>query len=226
MKKLICFDLDGTLTQHRSKLESENCAVLDRLKEKYNIVIVGAGNAPRIYAQTCEYPIDVIGNYGMQEGKIVDGEFKIVREDTVVPDKKFFIENVEYLRNKYGYTQYKGESVEFHPSGMVTFPLLGTNADLADKLAFDPSRQKRKVLYPEVCEIFKDYAVYIGGVRPRSIFRGKTTTSTTLSCVTPPKTVIPRTKFYTSATILRTAAETAISGSGIWTISKSTTTAT
>ena len=163
MKKLICFDLDGTLTQHRSKLESENRAVLDRLKEKYNIVIVGAGNAPRIYAQTCEYPIDVIGNYGMQEGKIVDGEFKIVREDTVVPDKKFFIENVEYLRKKYGYTQYKGESVEFHPSGVVTFPLLGTNADLADKLAFDPSRQKRKVLYPEVCEIFKDYAVYIGG---------------------------------------------------------------
>ncbi len=66
MKKLICFDLDGTLTQHRSKLESENRAVLDRLKEKYNIVIVGAGNAPRIYAQTCEYPIDVIGNNGMQ----------------------------------------------------------------------------------------------------------------------------------------------------------------
>lgn len=53
--------------------------------------------------------------------------------------------------------------MEFHPSGMVTFPLLGTNADLADKLAFNPSRQKRKVLYPEVCEIFKDYAVYIGG---------------------------------------------------------------
>ncbi|MFR6641073.1 MAG: hypothetical protein ACLUSP_06880 [Christensenellales bacterium] len=115
--------------------------------------------------------------------------------------------------------------MEFHPSGMVTFPLLGTNADLADKLAFDSSRQKRKVLYPEVCEIFKDYAVYIGGSSSFD-FSGKTTTSTTLSCVTPPKTVIPRTKFYTSATILRTAAETAISGSGIWTISKSTTTAT
>lgn len=113
MKKLICFDLDGTLTQHRSKLESENRAVLDRLKEKYNIVIVGAGNAPRIYAQTCEYPIDVIGNYGMQEGKIVDGEFKIVREDTVVPDKKFFIENVEYLRKKYGYTQYRAKAWNF-----------------------------------------------------------------------------------------------------------------
>ena len=49
----------------------------------------------------------------MQEGKIVDGEFKIVREDTVVPDKKFFIENVEYLRKKYGYTQYRAKAWNF-----------------------------------------------------------------------------------------------------------------
>jgi hydroxymethylpyrimidine pyrophosphatase-like HAD family hydrolase len=46
---------------------------------------------------------------------------------------------------------------------MVTFPLLGTKADIQDKLAFDPTRAKRRVLYPEVLELFKDYAVYIGG---------------------------------------------------------------
>lgn len=89
MKKLICFDLDGTLTQHRSKLESENRAVLDRLKEKYKIIMAGAGNAPRIYAQMCNYPIDILGNYGMQESRMIGGEFKIVREDTSHPDKEF-----------------------------------------------------------------------------------------------------------------------------------------
>ena len=46
---------------------------------------------------------------------------------------------------------------------MVTFPLLGTKADIADKVVFDPTREKRKVLYPEVLEIFKDFTVYIGG---------------------------------------------------------------
>lgn len=163
MKKLLCFDLDGTLTQHRSKLEKNNTLLLNELKRKYALVMVGAGNAPRIYAQMNEYPIDIIGNYGMQEGKIINGEFKIVREDVSHPDKDFFIKNVQYLREKYGYTQYKGEPIEFHSTGMVTFPLLGTAADIADKLAFDPTRSKRKVLYPEVCEIFKDYTVYIGG---------------------------------------------------------------
>lgn len=163
MKKLICFDLDGTLTQHRSPLGEKNKNVLDKLSEKYKIIIVGAGNAPRIFKQMQEYPIDILGNYGMQESKIIDGKFTIIREDIINVDKEFFIEKINYLRKKYGYTDYKGESVEFHETGMVTFPLLGTKADIVDKIIFDPNREKRKILYPEVLEIFKDYTVYIGG---------------------------------------------------------------
>ena len=163
MKKLICFDLDGTLTQHRSKLGEENKQLLDELQKKYKVIMVGAGNAPRIYEQMNQYPIDIVANYGMQESKMIDGKFTIVREDTTYPDKEYFMEKVEYLRQKYGYTEYKGESIEFHASGMVTFPLIGTKADIADKLAFDPTREKRKVLYPEVLELFKDYTVFIGG---------------------------------------------------------------
>ncbi len=162
-KRLICMDLDGTLTQHRSQLGEKNKAVLDKLGEKYKLLMVGAGNVPRIYGQMNEYPIDILGNYGMQEGKIIDGKMVIVRQDTQEVDREFFLEKTNYLREKYGYTEYKGEPIEFHASGMVTFPFLGTKADVADKLAFDPDRSKRKVLYPETLEIFKDFTVYIGG---------------------------------------------------------------
>jgi HAD superfamily hydrolase (TIGR01484 family) len=163
MKKLICFDLDGTLTQHRSPLCEENRAELDRLGKKYKLLMVGAGAALRIYNQMGEYPIDILGNYGMEESHMVDGKFTMVRQDKTEVDREFFSQQIEYLREKYGYTVYKGDSVEFYPSGMVTFPLLGTKADIADKVAFDPTREKRKVLYPEVLEIFKDYTVFIGG---------------------------------------------------------------
>lgn len=162
-KRLICMDLDGTLTQHRSPLGEKNKAVLDQLNKKYKLLMVGAGNVPRIYGQMNNYPIDILGNYGMQEGKIIDGEMVIIRQDTLEVDREFFLEKTNYLREKYGYTEYKGEPVEFHASGMVTFPFLGTKADVADKLVFDPTREKRKVLYPEVLEIFKDFTVYIGG---------------------------------------------------------------
>lgn len=164
MKKLICFDLDGTLTQHRSPLSEQNRAVLDRLGKKYKLLMVGAGGAERIYNQMQGYPIDILGNYGMQESKMIDGKFTLIREEYTDTDRDFFTKQVTYLREKYGYTEFKGDSVEFHATGMVTFPLLGTKANIADKVAFDPSREKRRVLYPEVLEIFGDkYTVFIGG---------------------------------------------------------------
>jgi hydroxymethylpyrimidine pyrophosphatase-like HAD family hydrolase len=125
--------------------------------------MVGAGASDRIYAQMNGYPIDIVGNYGMQESKIIDGKFQIIREEKMFVDKDFFCEKIKYLREKYGYNEFKGDGVEFHATGMVTFPLLGTKADICDKVAFDPTREKRKVLYPEILEIFKDYTVYIGG---------------------------------------------------------------
>ena len=163
MKKLICFDLDGTLTQHRTPLGEENRKLLDALGKKYKLLMVGAGAAERIYAQMGEYRIEIIANYGMQESKIVDGTFTIIRQEQSYPDKEYFLKTAEYLREKYGYTQYKGEGVEFHATGMVTFPLLGTKADIVDKLAFDPTRAKRRVMYDEVLRLFPDYVVYIGG---------------------------------------------------------------
>lgn len=162
-KKLLCFDLDGTLSQHKSHLPQANKDVLNRLGAKYKLIMVGAGNAPRIYNQMEQYPIDIIANYGMQESAVVDGEFMIIREDTVEPDKEYFNRTCQYLREKYGYTDYVGGHLEFHASGMVTFCLLGSGAKIEDKVVFDPDRSKRKVLYDEVCALFPEHVVYIGG---------------------------------------------------------------
>ena len=162
-KKLIAFDLDATITQHKTKMSPEATATLDSLSQYYQLVMIGAGNCPRIYHQMNDYPIDIVGNYGMQESSIIDGEFKIIREDTSKIDKKWVMDECKKLREKYGYTDYKGESVEFHKSGMITFGLLGTQADKEAKLAFDPYKKKRLVMYPEVLKIFKDFSVFIGG---------------------------------------------------------------
>ena len=70
---------------------------------------------------------------------------------------------VTALREKYGYTEFAGDNVEYHPSGCLTFPVLGTKAVQADKLAFDPDRKKRRAFYDEVVEAFADYCVFVGG---------------------------------------------------------------
>jgi HAD superfamily hydrolase (TIGR01484 family) len=163
--KLIALDLDGTLTQHKEKLGEKNRAVLNALSKKYKLLMVGAGKAERIFSQMGEYPIDIIGNYGLQyatynqETKSLD----IKRDEHFSVKRDEIEEKVNYLINKYGFTSYRGENVEYHDTGCVTIPLLGTKAIQADKLAFDPDRKKRRAFYDEVVSLFEDYNVFVGG---------------------------------------------------------------
>ena len=165
MIKLIAFDLDGTLTQHKTKLDPTNKAVLERLAEKYTLVMAGAGNCNRIFEQLNRFPIDVIGNYGLQYAKYnkETGLLDIVRDERLECDRELIEKRVTMLREKYGFTEFKGNNVEFHLSGCITFPILGTAADLADKLAFDPDRSKRRAIYDDVCATFPEYEVFVGG---------------------------------------------------------------
>lgn len=163
--KVIAFDLDGTLTQHRSPLGEQNRALLDRLARSYRLIMVGAGRCMRIFEQMGGYPIDIIGNYGLQYARYDAGEgaLKLVR-DTVLPcDRERVEKNIDMLRKKYGFTEFAGEGIEFHPSGAVTFPLLGKSARIEDKLAFDPDRSRRRPMYAEVKRLFPEYTVFIGG---------------------------------------------------------------
>lgn len=163
--KVIAMDLDGTLTQHKEKLSTEHREILDRLSKKYKLLMVGAGQTRRIFNQMNEYPIDIIGNYGLQYATY-NSETKDIEtvRDLVFPvDKNAIEEKVNYFRQKYGYTEYRGENVEYHISGCITFPILGTKAIQEDKLSFDPDRKKRRRFYGEVVQAFPNYNVFVGG---------------------------------------------------------------
>lgn len=163
--KLIAMDLDGTLSQHKTLIPAENRETLVRLSQKYKLLMVGAGKISRIFSQLGELPIDIIGNYGMQYGvynpttKAID----MIRDDCVPCDREIVTQKANTLREKYGFTQFVGEAMEFHASGCVTIPLLGTKATLEEKLAFDPDRKKRRAFYQEVVELFEEFCVFVGG---------------------------------------------------------------
>ena len=163
--KVIAFDLDGTLTQHRTPLGDENRAVLDILSKKYRILMVGAGMCARIFNQLQCYPVDILGNYGLQYAKYNCNTKNIdIIRDTVLPcDRDRAAKNVEILRREFGFTEFAGDGVEFHPSGAITFPILGKSAKIEDKLAFDPDRSRRRPMYARVKELFPEYTVFIGG---------------------------------------------------------------
>ncbi len=163
--KVIAMDLDGTLTQHKTPLSEDTRRVLEKLSEKYKLLMVGAGQVERIFNQLNRFPIDIIGNYGMQYGiyNKETGDIDILKDEAVAINRKEIEKKINAFRIKYGFTDYSDNCVEFHPSGCVTFPILGTKANPQDKLCFDPDRTKRRKIYNEVAEAFPEFFVFVGG---------------------------------------------------------------
>lgn len=163
--KVIAMDLDGTLTQHKTPLSAEHRAVLIELSKRYKLLMVGAGQVLRIFNQLEKFPIDIIGNYGMQYGKYNSEtkEIDVIKDIKVECDKPTVARKIKMLRNKYGFLEYAGDPVEYHPSGCVTFPIIGTKAKIEDKLSFDPDRSRRRKIYDDVVNTFSDYCVFVGG---------------------------------------------------------------
>ena len=164
--QVIAMDLDGTLTQHKQPLSPLTRATLEALGKRYRLLMVGAGQVQRSFHQMEYFPIDIIGNYGMQYAayNAQTGGLDMRRDEMIPAGDRGTIEaRVTALREKYGYTEFAGDNVEYHPSGCLTFPLLGTKAAQADKLAFDPDRAKRRRIYAQVCAAFPEYCVFVGG---------------------------------------------------------------
>ena len=162
--KLIAFDLDGTLTQHKSPIEAENRAFLSALAGRYRLLMIGAGDCGRISSQMGCFPIEMLGNYGMQYARVDEtGKLVMLREETVYCDREKVAQTVALLRERFGFTSFRGESALFFPSGCACFPVLGTEATLEEKLAFDPDRSIRRSLLPEVRAAFPEFEVFVGG---------------------------------------------------------------
>lgn len=163
--KVIAMDLDGTLTQHKQHMTPQCRQTLVALSQKYKLLMVGAGQVYRIFNQMERFPIDIIGNYGLQYAKYnpQTQDLDIIRNASYPCDRESAEAVVTALRKKHGFTDYAGDNVEYHPSGCITFPVLGTKARLEDKLAFDPDRAKRRSIYADVAEAFSNYTVFVGG---------------------------------------------------------------
>jgi HAD superfamily hydrolase (TIGR01484 family) len=165
-KKVFALDLDGTLTEHRTWISDENIAALDELKDAgLRLVIVGAGQIRRIFAQLRKYPIEILGNYGLQYAVYREekGDLEYIRDMSLPCDRESITARINGLRHSLGYEEYVGDTVEIHPSGCVTFPLLGTKALIQDKLTFDSDRSKRRAIYADVAAAFPEYSVFVGG---------------------------------------------------------------
>ena len=117
--KLVAMDLDGTLTQHKSPLESQCRRTLERLAQRYSLLMVCAGGCERVYRQMGEFPIAISGFYGMQYADAARGDFCVLDNVQIPVDREDILRRAQQFRNEFGLQEYAGDPVEFHASGLI-----------------------------------------------------------------------------------------------------------
>ena len=140
--------MDGTLTESRQAALPEMISELERIKEKYKIIIASGAELKRMMWQV---PVRGV-TYFAQNGNEVFEEDKLlwVKE---LPNKKEILEHIERLREGYPHSEIEDRGSEL----VVSFT--GFHAPFDVKNKFDPDRKIRM----EMLKKFPHPNAYVAG---------------------------------------------------------------
>lgn len=173
MKKLIAFDLDGTLALSKQPLDDEMAALLARLLDVAMVDIISGGDWPQFEKQVVSrMPADArLDNFVIQP---TTGTKLYRHRDgawTSVYAELFSDEESRQIRDAlkraveeagYAHEQTWGEQIEDRGS-QVTFSALGQQAPLEAKEKWDPNHAKRRKLQGLLQGMLPDLSINMGG---------------------------------------------------------------
>ncbi len=173
-KKLIAFDVDGTLSISRSKIDSEMADLLKKLLEKKQVAIITGGAFTDIKKQV----LDEIGENEFRNKNLTllptnggglytfDGKWNEISCHHLSTEEKMKINKVlteidqadPELKDNISY----GREIQDRDSG-ITYAALGEQAPTELKHAWDPDFKKRIALQAKLMEKLPEFEVKIGG---------------------------------------------------------------
>jgi phosphomannomutase len=184
MKKLIAFDLDGTLAESKSPADERMTGLLDQLLAKFQVCVISGGkfqqfekqllgglkSAPAKLEKLHIMPTCGTRYYTYDPGK--QSWEQVYAEDFSEPQKKKIIDALNKGFDDLGYREQKtyGECIEDRGS-QVTFSVLGQ--DIVDVLgkegvrikeAWDPDNTKKNKLRDYIAPLIPEFEVRVGGI--------------------------------------------------------------
>lgn len=172
MKKLIVFDLDGTLAESKAALDAEMAELLTRLLDVAKVAIISGGDWPQFEKQVlAKLPknqvlkhLSILPTCGTKYYHYKAGWKKLYSEDFTVEEKKTIIENLDAAIEKTGVKAKKiwGEQIEDRGS-QITYSGLGQHAPLDAKKTWDPDFKKRKKIKVILDKTLPEFSVQMGG---------------------------------------------------------------
>ncbi len=172
MKKLIIFDLDGTLAQSKSPLDAEMVTLLGVLLSTVKVAIISGGGWPQFEKQVLAHldqnknlkNLSLLPTCGTKFYRYDLGWEKIYSEDFTDTEKQKIIDSLKQTIASQDVRVAKvwGEQIEDRGS-QITFSALGQQAPLDEKKKWDPDFSKRKKIKAVLDTLIPEFSVNLGG---------------------------------------------------------------
>ena len=172
MKKLVVFDLDGTLAASKASLDPEMGELLNRLLAVVKVAVISGGSWKQFKDQLLSNLPDgdhlanlsLLPTCGTQFFEY-DGDWKkLYSEDLGDDEKAKIVDSLHEAVKQAGIKVEKtwGEQIEDRKS-QITFSALGQHAPLDVKEKWDPDFEKRKKIKAILDDSLSEFSVRLGG---------------------------------------------------------------
>jgi phosphomannomutase len=172
VKKLIVFDLDGTLAESKSPLDAEMAALLHALLGATQVAVISGGDWPQFEKQllsnlppnTLLENLSLLPTCGTKFFQYAEAWKKIYSEDFTANEKEKIITALKQALATAGFKVEKlwGETIEDRGS-QITYSALGQQAPLEEKNKWDPDFSKRKQIKAILDPLIPGFSVRLGG---------------------------------------------------------------
>lgn len=172
MKKLIVFDLDGTLAESKSAIDDEMAARLCDLLRVLRVAVISGGDWPQFEKQVLSHlphderlkRLSILPTCGTKFFQYDGAWKKLYSEDFNDGEREKIIGSLHTALDTSGFKAGKiwGEQIEDRGS-QITFSALGQHAPLDAKKEWDPDFAKRKKIKAILDTLIPDFSVRLGG---------------------------------------------------------------
>ena len=172
MKKLIVFDLDGTLAESKSPIDAEMAKLLDALLSIVKVSVISGGAWLQFEKQVLAYlshderlkNLSLLPTCGTKFYKYGSKWELLYSEDFTDAEKQKIISSLKKAMESSNCKVEKawGEIIEDRGS-QITFSALGQKAPLEEKKKWDPDFTKRKKMKALLDKLIPEFSVRLGG---------------------------------------------------------------
>jgi len=172
MKKLVVFDLDGTLAQSKSPLDPEMAEWIGKLLDLVKVAVISGGDWPQFEKQLLDHlphtahlgNLSLLPTCGTKFYRYEGDWEKFYAEDFSAAEKAKIVYSLEQAIDASGFKVAKvwGETIEDRGS-QITYSALGQKAPLEEKAKWDADFAKRQAIKALLDERIPEYSVRLGG---------------------------------------------------------------